>query len=103
MPAMLYACCLPRVAEGNRARIESTNINRLVMKTVYKDLNFKHQNSSERLHGGGAMPQAAKYHQQAFKPSSMALERQNLFTKALANSYSEVFGRLQAAFEVEKV
>lgn len=53
MPAMLYACCLPRVAEGNRARIESTNINRLGMKTVYKDLNFKHQNSSERLHGGG--------------------------------------------------
>lgn len=96
MPAIL---CIQHVAEGNRAGGEGRNIT-TSMKTFCKDLHFKHQNSSPRKIAWGRCHKLRGNH---IKPGPKALERQHLFTKALANSGSEVFGRLQAAFEVEKV
>lgn len=71
------------------------------MKTFYKDLNlyFKHQNSSSRKTAWVRCHKLQSVTPDDIKPSPEALERQHLFTKA----HSEVFGRLQAAFEVEKV
>lgn len=71
------------------------------MKSLCKDLNFnlKHQNSSSRKTAWVKCHKLQGFTPGDIKPSPEALERQHLFGKV----HSEVFGRLQAAFEVEKV